>query len=156
MDGINIDSKLLDALQASTCFGIAYDDVVPECKQCDVREQCRVKATGGGADIPTPNGREIPADENVKPTSKPSKPAPAAKAASVKKAEASLAKPKKAAAPKKADKPVKPVNPNMPNFKEMSWTELTDLATKFGVTPKDYKSEAINRMRLIMELKKHY
>lgn len=141
---INVDSKLLDALQESSCFGIAFDDTVPECKQCDVKNQCKAKS--GGADVPLPT-KSKPKKEEAKSTKKPTP------------------KKKDTAPTKKADKPkakvVKspkssPSNPNMPNFKEMSLDELIKLASDRNVDWKDYGNDNITRMRLIMSLKKSY
>lgn len=149
---VNIDSKLLEALQESTCFGLAYDDATPECKQCDVKAQCRNKIEG--ANIATPKGK--PAEAKVS-TPKPAIPKPAIEKSSDKtptKSSETKSAPKPAV--KKADKPTPVDNPNMPNFKAMTWEELTSLADKHGIVPKNYNSEAINRMRLIMELKKFY
>ena len=155
-----VDAKLLESLQQSTCFGIAHDLNTPECKQCDVQLQCRRKTEG--VDIPTPSGKEViksvsrngeePKKAAPKKESSPAKAAPEPKVVEKKSVSEASSEPKV----KKPPKPKAEVNPNMPNFKEMSWEALVELATKFGVTPKDYKSEAINRMRLIMELKKHY
>ena len=161
MNGM-VDAKLLESLQQSTCFGIAYDLNTPECKQCDVQLQCRRKTEG--VDIPTPSGKEVlkslsrtgeepkKAAESSKPKVKSPEPTKAAEDKKPKAEKATSPEPKV----KKPPKPKAEANPNMPNFKEMSWDALVEQATKFGITPKDYKSEAINRMRLIMELKKHY
>ncbi|AGR47042.1 hypothetical protein SHANETTE_148 [Bacillus phage Shanette] len=147
----NIDSKLLEALQESTCFGIAHDESVPECQKCDVRGQC--KARMEGANIPTPRKKEkkvvVETPKETKATTKPAtksdKPAP-------KKATSTPAKPKAEA--KKKD-PVQ-YSADMPDFKPMSFEALKDLASERNVEWKDYANDSITRMRLIMNLKKSY
>lgn len=150
----SIDSKLLDALQESTCFGIAHDESVPECQKCDVRGQC--KARMEGANIPTPRKKEKKVVETpketkatTKSTSKSDKPS-TAKSESVKKT--ASAKPKTEA---KKKEPVQ-YSADMPDFKPMSFQELKDLAAERNVEWKDYSNDSITRMRLIMNLKKSY
>jgi len=36
-----MDEKLKNTITNSVCFGLAYEDEVPECKQCDARLKCR-------------------------------------------------------------------------------------------------------------------
>lgn len=141
-----IDSRLLEALEASTCFGIAHDETVPECMQCDVKAQCKKKSEG--VDLPTPTTRvlkEEPVLEVVKPKSTP-KTAP-------KKTET-----KKAAPAPKAKAETKKVTPsgNIPDFKSLALEELKDMAKERDVDWKDYGNDQITRMRLIMALKKTY
>ena len=149
LSNINVDSKLLKVLQESTCFGIAYDPDVPECKQCDVRGSCKAKVDGA-MNIPTPTVRE------KAPTSPPVKPTTTKKAADKK--EESKPKETTPAAKKPATKAKpKPVaNGNLPDFKPMSLDELKDLAAERNVEWKDYGNDQITRMRLIMNLKKSY
>lgn len=163
---INIDSKLLDALQQSTCFGIAHDDSVPECKQCDVKAQC--KAKGEGASIPTPKGK--PKSQPTGTAAEPSTPAVQASGKSAKSGKSSGKaggsstkkndnKPaggtKPASTPKPASQPAQQ-NGNMPDFKPMGLEELKALAAERKVDWKDYGNDQITRMRLIMNLKKSY
>lgn len=146
-----IDSRLLEALQASTCFGIAHDESVPECKMCDVKAQCKKKSEG--ADIPVPTTKvvaasskpkevkkEVPAKETKKPASK-STPAKAA-----------TKNTSKSEAPKPASTP----SGNIPDFKSLQLEELKDMAKERNVEWKDYGNDSITRMRLIMALKKSY
>ena len=141
---ISIDAKLLEVLNASTCFGIAYDADVPECKQCDVKGSCKAKMEGGLGDSPIPTHKLVTASTPVV-EEKPK--APAKPKATTPKAE----KPK-------ADKPKAPTPApaNLPDFKPMSLDELKDLAKERNVEWKDYGSDNITRMRLIMGLKKSY
>lgn len=140
---ISIDAKLLEVLNASTCFGLAYDADVPECKQCDVKGSCKAKMEGGLGDSPIPTHKLVSAstsapvaEEKPKATSKPKAPAKATKP--------------------KEDKPKAATPANMPEFKPMSLDELKDLAKERNVEWKDYGSDNITRMRLIMALKKSY
>lgn len=147
-----LDSRLLEALEASTCFGIAHDEDVPECKMCDVKAQCKKKSEG--ASIPTPTVKvEKPTtkvEEAPKKESKKKESVPASKKP------ASPSKPK-ATAPKKDEAP-KASTPsgNIPLFKEMSLSDLKDLAAEKEVEWKEYGNDSITRMRLIMALKKVY
>ena len=140
-EALKVNADTLKTLQESTCFGIAFDDEIPECKKCDVKLQCRSRAAG----------------EKVKtPTEKEAKEKPVAKAATEKKVKSTPTADKK---PAKVDKPKaahKVDSADMPKFKEMSWDELTELATKNEITWKEYGNENINRMRIIMQLKKLY
>lgn len=146
---IDVESKLLAVIKSSTCFGLAHDDTVPECKMCDVKAQCMKKTAG--ADIPVPTERTKP-ERPAKPAAeKPPKPAkPSTETASKPAAEQSASKPKKPAKP--ATEPVG----NQPNFKEMSLDDLKALAAERSVSWKDYGNDNITRMRLIMAIRKSY
>jgi hypothetical protein len=153
---INIDSKLLDALQASSCFGIAHDETVAECKQCDVRSQCAAKSKGTwegvvpSGKVPAPSVKDVGATKKSTPAKKADKPkAPAKKA--TKPAET---KAKKPTPEKKATAPVS--DGSMPDFKPMSMDELKKLAKQRSVEWKEYGNPQITRMRLIMALKSSY
>lgn len=142
---INIDDKILQQLQEATCFGIAYSEDVPECKQCDVNGQCKAKTLG--ANIPTPDRKSAPV--------------PTTKSVPVVSKEEVKTTPKKVSVPKAStvEKPQKPkiqVPDNMPDFKVMSMEELKEMADKQGVEWFEYGDERITRMRLIMTLKKQY
>lgn len=144
---VNIDSKLLEALQSSTCFGLAYEESVPECKQCDVKSQCKAKSEGGN--IPTPIMKTQPAKtstsvETTKTTTKKETKTTKPKATPTKKTTKSVDK-----------KPVATPG-NMPDFKPMSLEDLISLAKERDVEWKDYGNDNITRMRLIMVLKKSY
>jgi len=154
---IDITSKLLDTIGGSTCFGIAYDDTIPECIQCDVRSQCKAKSEGG--DIPTPmiKAEKTAAEVSDKPKggSKPKKTEETPKDTS----ESTLQPPKESNKPPK--KPTKPptntnTNTNLPDFKSMSTDALKAMAKERAVEWKDYGNDNITRMRLIMALKKSF
>lgn len=135
-----IDAKLLEILAESTCFGIAYDLSVPECKQCDVKGSCKAKMEGGlgGTPVPTTKAVAIEPKKEAKTTSAPKKASePKATKPTTKKAES------------------KPVG-NLPDFKAMTLENLENLARERNVEWKDYGSENITRMRLVMALKKSY
>ena len=150
-----IDSRLLEALQQSTCFGIAYDETVPECKQCDVKAQCKKKSEGFM--VPTPITKPKKTTTSSTAEKEPTKPATTSKP---KTAKATTSKPTaksdstvKKAVPKKST-PVP--DGSMPEFKSMTLDELKELATERNVEWKDYGNDNITRMRLIMSLKKSY
>ena len=143
---VNIDSKLLEALQASTCFGFAHDATVPECKQCDVQAQCKSKSEG--AEIPTPTRKvskpDLPKEDKPVEAKKPTKPTTTKSS--------STPAPAKKAPPKKTSTP----SGNLPDFKAMTLEELKDLAKERNVDWKEYGNDNITRMRLIMGLKPTY
>lgn len=141
----NVDSELLANIQESTCFGIGYDEKVPECSRCDVKGQCKAKSEG--ADLPTPKGRVVTKAEEpkkekttVNTTIKTDKPTST----------------KKTTKPNKSKKEKKPLPDNLPDFKKMSMDELQGLADQRNVEVPDYGNPNINRMRLIMKLKDSY
>lgn len=140
---MDINSKVLAVLQASSCFGIAYDDTVPECKKCDVMAQCKVKSSG----FPLDNTTTQMMDKALEPVRKEE---------GRKKSTATKTTTKKAEPKAKAVKPQVKISGDMPDFKEMSLEELKGLAEKHSVTWRDYGNDNITRMRLIMELKKCY
>jgi len=145
---VNIDSKLLEALQASTCFGFAHDATVPECKQCDVQAQCKSKSEG--AEIPTPSKRvvtkaDLPKEDKPVEAKKPTKPAN-------KPSSPTTPAPAKKVQPKKTSTP----SGNLPDFKAMTLEDLKDLAKERNVDWKEYGNDNITRMRLIMGLKPTY
>lgn len=141
---INIDSQLLKSIQDSTCFGIAYDEGVPECAQCDVKGQCKAKSEG--ANISTPMTKAV--DKTPKADNKKAD-APKKEAKTTKKETKKEVKPS-------TKKEEKKVPANMPDFKPMSLEELKKLAEERSVEWKDYGNDNITRMRLIMVLKKSY
>lgn len=141
---VSVDTKLLSTLQSSTCFGIAYDGGVTECKQCDVHLQCKVKSEKG---ILTTTGEIIlPIEEK---SDKPTKVVIPLKKSHVKKSPVTGKTP--TGTPAKKDTPV-----SMPDFKAMDIEELKKMAVKYDVVFRDYKNDNINRMRLIMTLRKQF
>ena len=141
MANASIDAKLLEVISKSTCFGLAHDETVPECKICDVKGSCKAKMEGGlgGSPIPTTRTISTPPEEKPKTTTAP-------------KSKKADSKPKTPA--KQKETPTTPSN--MPDFKPMKLPELEELAKSRGVEWKDYGNENITRMRLIMALKKSY
>ena len=150
MATVNIDSKLLEALQQSTCFGIAHDEDVPECRQCDVKGQCKAKSEGV-MNIPTPTAKPKAATPKAEPKAKAS--TPAKKPTTTK---APDAKPKAKVVSKPKATPASSGGGNAPDFKPMTLEELKALAEQRSVEWKDYGNDNITRMRLIMALKKSY
>lgn len=141
---MDINSKVLAVLQASSCFGIAYDDTVPECKKCDVMAQCKVKSSG----FPLDNATTQMMDKALEPVRK--------EGAKKKATSAKTTKKTTSGSKAKTVKPQVKISGDMPEFKEMSLDELKSLAEKHSVVWRDYGNDNITRMRLIMELKKCY
>lgn len=145
---VSINPELLKLLQESTCFGIAHDETVPECKMCDVKHQCKAK-TEGGLNIETPITRTVKATPIAeKKTTK--------KTTTSKTTEKPKSKPTTKKKPAPAKKPKAPEPKGLPVFKDMSLDELKDLAKERDVEWKDYGNDQITRMRLTMALKKSY
>lgn len=146
-----------EMIQASQCFGVAFDPTVSECKQCDVHLRCEQKCRMGRAMVPTrPMSTMLAGPMDVlEPTDKPqSKPT-------------STPKPKTAPAqqsapPKKTVKDAvksKSYDPAMPEFKGLTLQQLEKMVVERGGDLAEfdkYKAENIRRMRLTMYLKKTY
>lgn len=142
---MDINSKVLAVLQSSTCFGIAYDDTVAECKKCDVCAQCKVKSTG----FPLDNATTQLMDKALEPVRNEKKKKATTSTTTTKKKKTTTSTAKNTA-------PQVKINGDMPNFKGMSLEELKKLAETHSVTWMDYGNDNITRMRLIMVLKKCY
>lgn len=127
----------------STCYGIAFDDKVKECKICEIKQECKMKTEG--ATVEKPEKPEIKKEE-------PSKTTKTTKTTKTKTKKASKSKQSKQSKPKEPD------NPDMPDFKSMSMEELELLAEdrKADMDWKKYDNAGIRRMRLTMALKKTY
>lgn len=121
----------------STCYGVAFDDKVKECKICEIKQECKMKTEG--ATVEKPEKPEIKKEELSKTT------------------KTTKTKTKKASKSKQS-KPKEPDNPDMPDFKSMSMEELELLAEerKADMDWKKYDNAGIRRMRLTMALKKTY
>lgn len=176
---ITRDARILEIMQESTCFGIVHSDDVPECKQCDVKAQCKSK-TEAGMVQPEPPKRKFPnVEDMLNKQVEDMKEAKKAKSASptvnpMEGKDALLAgKPTSKAKPTtkpstkkpKSEKPPKSTpkrkttssgSDNMPIFKDMDINELSELAAKRNVEWKEYGNASITRMRLIMALKSSY
>jgi hypothetical protein len=150
---MSVESKLLEALQESSCFGIAHDENVPECKQCDVRGQCKSKSEGESIATPKSKPKQNVSQSKVetKDTKKPTNTKPTKSSTTAKKLDKPSTKPKAQTKPKTTHRPGV-----LPNFKSMSLEELKALAVERNVEWKEYGNDNITRMRLIMNLKASY
>lgn len=149
---IDVKEKLLNAIGESTCFGVAYDENIPECKECDVKAQCRSKAEGAVVPTPVAKSPVTPPPTITEPPTKKEKdkkPKPPAD-------KSSTDKPPTPSKTSKTTKEDKATDGNLPDFKSMTLQELVAMANQNGVVWKDYNHENITRMRLIMGLKKHF
>lgn len=143
-------AQIEEMIKNSTCFGIAYDGTVKECKICEVRTKCKAKCEGGGGELPKKPEAANLADKDEVSTSDEA----AAKSAAKEKDKTA----KKAVNPAKAKKDVKYAD-DMPNFTPMSIDELCKLLKERGGNPAEcdkYTNESIRKMRLTMALKKTY
>lgn len=135
-----------ELLKNSSCFGVAFDGSVKECKICEVKTRCEAKCRMGlgkpeSIAVATPEEvtEEAEAGVEVKKEIK--------KNATKKSVKEAAAKPKV----KYADE--------MPEFKSMSIEELEKLAEERGIDISQfekYNSPNIKRMRMTMQLKKTY
>lgn len=145
-----------EMIQASQCFGVAFDPTVSECKQCDVHLRCEQKCRMGRAMVPTrpmstmlagPMDVLEPTDNQSKSTSTPKpKTAPAQQSAPPKKTVKDAVKSKN-------------YDPAMPEFKGLTLQQLEKMVVERGGDLAEfdkYKAENIRRMRLTMYLKKTY
>lgn len=139
-------ANIEEMIKSSTCFGIAYDGTVKECKICEVRTKCKSKCETGVGEVPKKPAVVNQADKDE-----------------VSMSETAIDKSK--AKEKSAKKPVKPAKPatnyadDMPDFKSMDIPALLELLESKGGNPADfdkYAAENIKRMRITMALKKFY
>lgn len=139
-----------EMIKSSSCFGLAYDGSVKECKICEVRTKCKSKCEGGNVELPK------------KPSS-----VPLADKDEVSMSDSAMAKSKSKENSKTAKKPTKQkkksdvkYSDDMPeDFKSMSIDELCDLLKDRGGDPTEfdkYTADNIKRMRLTMAIKKTY
>lgn len=173
--GTNItrDARILEIMQESTCFGIAHSDDVPECKQCDLKRQCKSKSEGevetSSKAKPKPTATVDQMMDSAAKRIKESKSRVKSTMADPMEGKGALLSDKpKATTTSKTTKKAKPNKPtpkqkttssgsdNMPVFKDMSFDELCELATERNVEWKEYGNQSITRMRLIMGLKSSY
>lgn len=147
---------------SSTCFGVAYDPTVIECKQCDVclrcEQKCRLAEARGALTRPAPTviaePEEILEEQLPSQVSEP-EPAPAKQPAN-----------KKTDSPKKPQKKMvkdtvksKTYSPDMPEFREFTTAQLEQMVVERGGNLADfdkYTVANIRRMRLTMFLKSTY
>lgn len=141
-------SNIEEMIKKSTCFGIAYDGTVRECKICEVHLKCENKCRMGNSDEAT----QKPASAPMADIDEASLTDEAAA-----KSRAKEEKVKKSLKEKKA--PTAEYSEDMPDFKPMSLDELESLLTERGGNVDDfakYTNPSIKKMRLTMALKKTY
>lgn len=143
-----------EMINASQCFGVAFDPTVPECKQCDVHLRCEQKCRLGRAMVPTrPASTTLAEPTEVLEPDKPQQPRlvssrtikPPAKPAKKKTVKESLKS--------------KTYDPSMPEFKGMTLKQLETMVIERGGDLSEfdkYQAENIRRMRLTMYLKQTY
>ncbi len=143
-----------EMIKNSTCFGVAYDGAVKECKICEVRTRCKAKCECGTGSSELPK--------------KPTKPeqAPLADKDEVSTSDGAVAKStakENSSTAKKPDKKKKQsevqYSDDMPNFKKMSQEEIEQLLKDKGedlAAFDKYSNPNIRKMRLTMAIKKHY
>ena len=139
-----------EMIKSSSCFGLAYDASVKECKICEVRTKCKSKCEGGNVELPKKPASVALADKDE-----------------VSMKESAMDKSKAKEKDAKAKKPVKEkkksevnYSDDMPeDFKSMSMEELADLLTSRGGDTAEfekYTADNIKRMRMTMAIKKTY
>ena len=134
-----------EQIRNSSCYGVAFDGTLSECKRCDVSQRCsaRCKALAEEATIEV-SGEPVIVQSYTPPDKKSSK---------------SL---KSDVKPPKVSKLKKTViyDPNMPVLKNLSMEELKKLAIERKCSGLDViekiTSPQIQRMRYIMNLKATY
>lgn len=141
-------SNIEDMIAKSTCFGVAWDGSVKECKICEVRTRCESKCKMGiGSSEPPKKPESIPFADKSEITNDVESVAPPVEG-------------------KKTTKPVKEKKvsevayaDDMPDFKPMSVEELLKLYTERGGDATEfekYGNPQIKKMRVTMALKKTY
>ena len=131
-----------EMIKNSSCFGLAYDGTVRECKICEVKLKCESKCRLG---VTKPEQVDV-ADTSEITEKDTKKTASAAKKPAVKAKEA-------------AKKPAVQYADDMPDFKSLSMEELESLAGERGIDLAEfqkYSAANIKRMRMTMALKKTY
>lgn len=137
-----IDPKLLEQLENSTCFGIAWSSDAKECKRCDLQQECMAR---------TQSNTMFDQVKKLKPETEQA----LQQAEEKKKSKAT----EKATTKKdtKATKKKENKNPEgMPDLKGKSVEELWAILEERGGTCKVYDNVAIQKMRLVMAIKKTY
>lgn len=142
-------ANIEEMIKKSTCFGIAYDASVRECKICEVKLKCENKCRLGVGEVPQKPESVALADKDEVSMSD--------EAIEKSKAKEKDAKAKKPVKEKKAS--TVEYDESMPDFKPMSVEELETLLTERGGNTADfekYSNPSIKKMRLTMALKKTY
>lgn len=130
-----------EMIKNSSCFGVAFDGSVRECKICEVKLKCESKCRLG-VDSKPASVNVATADEVTHSNNKKKKTTN-----------------KKSVPVKEAAKPKAEYADDMPNFKSMSVDEIEQLAEERGIDMSQfekYKAANIRRMRVTMALKKTY
>lgn len=144
-----------EQIRNSSCYGVAFDGTLSECKRCDVAQRCsaRCKALAEEemtVDVPMEkisNPPTVVQSETTKtPTDKPKT--------------SKAPKPTTKATKPKIEKSKKEYDPNMPELKGMTMEALKALAIERECTGLDViegiASPQIKRMRYIMGIKATY
>jgi hypothetical protein len=149
-----VNSKLLEELESSTCFGVAYNGDTKECKQCDVQQECSARSAGNRAfdSVKTLSPKTTEALT--------SEPAPTGDTSSPE-AVNDTTPPKPAEDDQKVQKPRthKPKHERpagMPDPKTMTNDQLVALLKERGGSCKVYDKPNIYHMRLVMAIEKTY
>lgn len=142
---IVIDPKLLEQLEGSTCFGIAYDEKAKECKMCDLVQECSAKTASNSVydQIKVLNPETQKAMDEVK----------------AKRKEREKLVNEDGLTPRQLRKKRKREERErlgMPETKGMSIDELWKLLEERGGTCKVYDNPNVQKIRLAVELKKTY
>lgn len=138
-----------ELLKNSSCFGVAFDGSVKECKICEVKTRCEAKCRMG---LGKPESIAVATPEEVTEE--------AEAGVEVKKViKKNATKKSKKSVKEAAAKPKVEYTDDMPEFKSMSTEELEKLAEERGIDISQfekYNSPNIKRMRMTMQLKKTY
>lgn len=143
-------NSIAEMIKNSSCFGLAYDGSVRECKICEVKLKCESKCRMG-VSIPTqkPDSVALADKDEVSMT------------------DTAMEKSKVKEKDKTAKKPIKDkkkltvvYDEDMPDFKSMNVEEMEQLLTERGGNVADFEkynsNRGIKKMRLTMALKKTY
>jgi hypothetical protein len=133
-------------IESSTCFGVAYDSSIKECKICEINQECKSKSEGANVTKPEPPVKK----EVLEKTTKAEVPAP--------KVKASKAENKPSTEKKAKEKEKKPSAADSIDFKAMTMEELETMAEERKADPswKNYDNAGIRRMRCTMAIKKTF
>ena len=142
-------ASIEEMIKKSTCFGVAYDGSVRECKICEVKLKCENKCRLGVGEVPQkPESVALADKDEVSMTDE---------AMEKSRAKEKDVKAKKSVKEKKQS--TAEYDESMPDFKPMSVEELESLLTERGGNVADfekYSNPSIKKMRLTMALKKTY
>jgi len=142
---ILIDPKLLEQLEGSTCFGIAHDATARECKSCDLQQECSAKTAGNSL------------FDQIK-ILKPETQEALDKATDKRKAKDDVENedgltPRQLRKKRKREERAKL---GMPETKGMPVEDLWKLLNERGGSCATYDDPSVQKMRLVMEIKKTF